>query len=160
VLYSLQNYIPPGWVWDAIRETSTHFKWLIRLHPQYQSLGQVVRENLTVRGAADYELEQASLLPLPFLLSNIAVHVTGNSSVVLEALQAGKPSIVIDHYGQEYYADLIAAAKVTVALNPPQLFLAMQEAIARAPGIASQVPSGSLANFLQMVPKRTGRGRS
>ncbi len=153
VLYSLQNYIPPGWVWDAIRESSPHFKWLIRLHPQYQKLRQVVLENLAIRDVADYELEQASLLPLPFLLPNITVHVTGNSSVVLAALQAGKPSIVIDHYGQEYYSDLIAAGKVAAALNPPQLLQALRDAIARAPGITSHLPSSSLADFLQAAAK-------
>jgi glycosyltransferase involved in cell wall biosynthesis len=82
------------------------------------------------------------------LLSEIAVHVTGNSSVVLEALQAGKPSIVIDHYGQEYYKELIAAGNVTPALEPGQLRLALQRAISREPAATSCPKSTTFLDFL------------
>ena len=68
------------------------------------------------------------------------MHVTGNSSVVLDALQAGKPSIVIDHYGVEYYADLIAAGKVSDASDPVQLRQALQSAISRAPAPPRRQP--------------------
>jgi len=148
VLYSLQNFIPPDWIWDAIRDTSAELKWLIRLHPMYPNLRKVVRENLQARNVKDYDMDQASHLPLPFLLPNIAVHVTGSSSVVLEALYSGKPSIVIDHYGLEYYADLIAAGNVSAAFDPWQLGQALYSAISRAPALR---PTGQTSSFLQFL---------
>lgn len=147
VLYSLQNFVPPDWIWQAIRDSSAELKWLIRLHPQYPNLRKVVREKLGTGSTIDYDLDQASLLPLPLLLANIAVHVTGNSSVVLEALQAGKPSIVIDHYGREYYADLIAAGNVTAAADPQQLIRALRSAISSTTALPPAGQSTSIREF-------------
>ena len=127
---------------------SGKLKWLIRLHPQHQNLRKVVLENLGAPGLQDYDLDQASQLPLPLLLASIDVHVTGNSSVVLEALQAGKPSVVIDHYGVEYYADLIAAGKVATAFDPEQLQQALHSAISQAPAFSRTEETTSLMEFL------------
>jgi hypothetical protein len=153
VLYSLQNFIPPDWIWQAIRDSSTELKWLIRLHPQYPNLRRVVHEKLGTGSTIDYDLDQASLLPLPLLLANIAVHVTGNSSVVLEALQAGKPSIVIDHYGKEYYADLIASGTVTTASDPRQLKLALRSALSSTSATPPAGAANSLWEFLGSDPR-------
>jgi hypothetical protein len=155
VLYSLQNFVPPDWIWDAIRDTSAELKWLIRLHPLHSNLLKVVRENLETRKVKDYDMDQASRLPLPFLLPNIAVHVTGNSSVVLEALYAGKPSIVIDHYGLEYYADLIAAGNVSAAFDPRQLAQALHSAVSRAP---APYTAGQTSSFLQFLDSNVRPG--
>ena len=153
VLYSLQNFVPPDWIWQAIRDSSAELKWLIRLHPQYPNLREIVHARLGTDGTIDYDIDKASQLPLPLLLTNIAVHVTGNSSVVLEALQAGKPSIVIDHYGREYYADLIASGKARAASDPRQLSLALKDALSSTSATPPAGTSNSFREFLGSNPR-------
>jgi len=77
---------PPDWVW-----------WF-RLHPQmrerrhYESLEQFFR------GMSNVRVREATDTPLPMLLANMDLHITANSSSILEAAQFGVPSIMTDSF--------------------------------------------------------------
>jgi hypothetical protein len=148
ILFTLQNFIPPDWIWDGIRQTSSDLKWLIRLHPHHQYLREVVCEKLAAWELPDVDVDLASAMPLPVLLKRISVHVTGNSSVVLDAFHSGKPSIVIDHYGLEYYDELIESGVVFPAFTPQQLKQALHNILSRPPEIGTVDPNSSFLEFL------------
>lgn len=112
VLYTLQDFDPPEWILNLIKETNTFF-WLIRLHPQYQQHKEYIRSFLF--NCENYNIEEASEIPLPLVLHLSILHITGCSSVVLEAASVGMRSAVTDEIGKAYYSDLIEKDIVTYA---------------------------------------------
>jgi len=133
-LFTLQAHVPAKWVLEAIRGSAEVF-WLARLHPLHQEIRSPIMRGLS--GVENVNIELASTLPLPALLDIASVHVTGNSSVVLEARMLGMRSIVLDKVGVEYYAELIDEGTVAHAGSAAEL-QAQVKACVTAGGIASR----------------------
>lgn len=117
VLLTLQEHVPAKWVLEAIQGSAEVF-WLARLHPRHPEIRSPFVQGLC--GAENVNVELASTLPLPVLLDITSVHVTGNSSVVLEAGMLGVRSIVFDKIGHEYYRELIDEGIVAYAGTPAE----------------------------------------
>jgi hypothetical protein len=117
-LFTLQEHVPAKWVLEAIKGSAEVF-WLARLHPGHREIRSPFMRGLS--GAENVDIELASTLPLPALLEITSVHVTGNSSVVLEAGMLGVRSIVLDKIGLEYYRELIDEGTVAHAGSPAEL---------------------------------------
>jgi hypothetical protein len=69
----------------------------------------------------NWNLDDASQLPLYAILPNIDLHVTLYSSVVIEAELFGIPSIVSAQFGEEYYKDYIKRETCYVAFSEESL---------------------------------------
>ena len=87
---------------------------LIRVHPGRMHEMLVVSKKLTEAGATNFEINNASLLPLPLLLNHITLHITYNSSTVIEAAQKGVKSLVFDPVAEQYFAEQIAGGMAKI----------------------------------------------
>ncbi|WP_145131451.1 MULTISPECIES: hypothetical protein [unclassified Pseudomonas] len=85
---------------SVIKQTHNRYNWLIRLHPIQMTgdEGEYCEKYLAQEfgGLAGVEWRQASLLPLPILLSQASLHITDMSSVVIEASWFGLPSALLN----------------------------------------------------------------
>lgn len=108
ILLALQPLIKPidEFVYNAIKETSSYCTWLIRLHPrQLHDMNQIKKE-LIERGLYDMvEIEKATFLPLPELLTYASVVVTKFSGCVIEAVEFGLTCIIVDDRGEHILED-------------------------------------------------------
>lgn len=83
----------------VILETKDKYNWLLRMHPTaYQGVDK--REQLdflksNFGGEENIEWEVSTRLSLPVLLKNVDLHITYNSSTVIEAAWFGIPSVVL-----------------------------------------------------------------
>jgi hypothetical protein len=89
------------------------WRWWIRLHPGMQGYGAAVVRKLNDRKMVNFDVENASSLPLYALLRQMDLHVTYSSSVVLEAAHFGVPSVVCSEVAKELFAEQIASGAAT-----------------------------------------------
>lgn len=86
----------------VIQRTHDRYNWLLRLHPvQMKGVeGKACEEYLSAEfgGLAGVDWHNASLIPLPLLLSQVDLHITDMSSVVIEASWFGLPSALLNPY--------------------------------------------------------------
>lgn len=81
----------------AILHTQADFEWILRPHPiQHLDAELFSRLALHVRARFGSGVRIAAIEPLPFLLSLVDLHVTYNSSVVIEAESFGVQSAILD----------------------------------------------------------------
>lgn len=82
---------------DVIAELGNEVAWLIRLHPVHMNDKKILRAiKKLFKNTDSVEIEWASTLPLPLVLSVCHGHITWDSSVVLEAAHYGVPSFVLN----------------------------------------------------------------
>ena len=122
VLLTLQpGFGIPAMIVNLIRRTSDCIFWWVRLHPGMFSEEKIILNQLRQCGTQNWNLENASRLPLYAILLNVDVHVTSFSSVVIEAEQFGVPSIVTAQFGEEYYRDYIKRETCYIAFSEESL---------------------------------------
>lgn len=90
---------------DVIKRTHGRYNWLLRLHP-VQLTGDEGRfcEDYLSREfgvCSGVEWHNASLIPLPLLLSQADLHITDMSAVVISASSFGVPSALLNPYLNE-----------------------------------------------------------
>lgn len=90
---------------SVIKRTHGRYNWLLRLHP-VQLSGDEGRlcENYLSRefgGLPGVEWHRASLIPLPLLLSQVDLHITDMSAVVISASLFGVSSALLNPYLNE-----------------------------------------------------------
>lgn len=82
---------------NAINNSPDHWKWWVRIHPRLMVNLEKYQAFLNSKCDKEkFNINEASVLPLPVLLKNMDLHVTHNSSVVLEAEEEGLQSILLD----------------------------------------------------------------
>lgn len=91
---------------------SSNKKWYIRLHPlQYHNkeklIGLFKKENILDK----IEINKASSIPLPILLSNCLIHLSNYSGCTIEAAIMGKYSLLFHDYGKSIFDELILENK-------------------------------------------------
>lgn len=123
VLYSLQNltfeHLFPPYLVETIKQ-STH-EWWIRLHPRQLEYLDDVQQFFKNKNITDkVNIDEATTLPLPVVLSRTIVHVTNFSGCTLEAADLGIPSVVIDIRGKDAFEALIEEGKVVYCEEPLQ----------------------------------------
>lgn len=82
--------------------------WWIRLHPLAMADKPHIEALLRDHGVAQWNIDDASALPLPSLLEHADFHATHSSSTVIEAELMGVSSIVWSDYGSQLFTDHIA----------------------------------------------------
>lgn len=107
VLVSLSNelssisHLEP--ILSACQQTQHSYFWLFRLHPGMRHQQKEITKLIVNAGITIFNIEEASFLPLPLLLTKCQVHVTYSSSVVIEASLFNTASIITSDYGKKLY---------------------------------------------------------
>jgi len=117
----------------VILETKDKYNWLLRMHPTaYQGVDK--REQLdflksNFGGEENIEWEVSTRLSLPVLLKNVDLHITYNSSTVIEAAWFGVPSAVLFPLeSDEFWSDLFEnEIRTGIATVVPQTVEALVE---------------------------------
>ena len=129
ILFTLQpiNDPLPDWVIESIQASPKHWKWWMRLHPAMLSQGDFIEQLLHQNDIDNVNLQSATELPLPALLTNIDVHVTQLSSVVLEADFFNVPSVITDGGAVQLFPEQIKSSMALLATNPKELIDAITQ---------------------------------
>ncbi|MHC8396059.1 hypothetical protein ACYZT8_20825 [Pseudomonas sp. LB3P93] len=86
---------------SVIKSTSDKYNWLLRLHPVQLrgDEGAACEEYLSAQfSGTAVEWHKASIMPLPLLLSQVDLHITDMSTVVIEASWFGIPSALLNPF--------------------------------------------------------------
>lgn len=133
ILVSLQKDVPcPKFLFDAIKNSRPDWYWRIRLHPAMWPDMEKIRKLFQKVGNPNIDIEYATNLPLPAWLRNIDVHVTSWSTVVLDAIKFGVPSIIIHQAGEDFFERQIKSGIVMPAYNESELLYALNCQIEKA----------------------------
>ena len=129
ILFTLQpiNDPLPVWVIESIQASPKHWKWWMRLHTAMLSQGDFIEQLLHQNDIDNVNLQSATELPLPALLTNIDVHVTQLSSVVLEADFFNVPSVITDGGAVQLFPEQIKSSMALLATNPKELIDAITQ---------------------------------
>lgn len=111
-----------GELYTCIKNTQDKFNWLIRLHPAMRDKKREVIEELHRAGIFHFEIDLSSSYPLFSILRNIDIHITEQSSVVIEAAEFNVYSIITSRYGEEIYQNLIKKNKAIFAYNFDEIY--------------------------------------
>lgn len=120
ILYTLQPTGEPleEYILESIKRTHHKWNWWLRLHPRQMNEKEEVFSRLEEKGLLDYvNIEEASLLPLPEILTHTHVHITKFSGCALEAYQFDVPSIIIDKRGVDIYKEYIDDVNSAINAN-------------------------------------------
>ena len=108
ILYTLQLKEIEPYIIQAINDSPPEFQWWLRLHPRTFTTRPRLEELLKKEIASGkVELDKATSYPLPQILKNTFIHISGTSGAVIEAAQLGVKSILIDEIGVENFTDYI-----------------------------------------------------
>lgn len=98
--------------WDVVKQSQYEYNWFIRLHPAMISDIDEIIKDIKKRGIFNFQIEKISALPLYPILRKVDLHITSQSSCVIEAFDFGLTSIVTSEYGASLYSDLITKGNV------------------------------------------------
>lgn len=90
-------------VLQVIKAKQNEFNWWIRLHPSMLDQKQNIINLLNANDINNFEIDNASALPLYALLTAVDIHITHSSTVVIEAANLKIPSVVFSDYGITLY---------------------------------------------------------
>ncbi len=110
VLVSLQNLEDsiPDEVIDLARETEK-YTLLLRLHPAKKNYEKLDAKLKKEKVLSKYYLQEATEVPLHYLLPYTSVHITRFSSVAIEAMEYGISTIFLEQNGLDFFASNLPA---------------------------------------------------
>ncbi|MBP7477186.1 MAG: hypothetical protein KA797_01590 [Chitinophagales bacterium] len=115
ILYSKSPQTDSGKVrgnlYDVIAQSQMDYNWLIRLHPSMREQKKSVIKELNEHGIYNFEIDFCTDFPLFSILRFTDLHITEQSSVVIEAAEFNIFSIVTSHYGNATYKIQIQEGK-------------------------------------------------
>lgn len=121
VLFTAQPFgseIIPSEIEQAIKASQGKWRWIVRIHPRMLPKVDMLRDELEQKGLSQLvEFWYASSLPLPLVLSYSFVHITQESSSVIEAELMGIPSVIISNEGAQFYLETIKRQMAQIALG-------------------------------------------
>jgi hypothetical protein len=106
-----------GDTWKVIKATQSKYNWLIRLHPSMMHEIDAYPDKVYGHGIEHFNLKEASSLPLYALLRHVDLHITAQSSTVIEASEFGVPSIVTSDYGMSLYRGMMDQEYLSYAVT-------------------------------------------
>lgn len=126
ILTTLQPFhklseIIPNCLIEAMSQSPDNWIWLNRLHPHQKPRLREIRDYLNQHKIKNFELTQATHIPLYVLLKHCQNHITCWSSVCYEALLFGVPTTIIHPTGLELYDQYIKEDKFHYAVNATEL---------------------------------------
>ncbi len=102
----------------TMKQSPPTWHWWIRLHPMMMSDKAKIEMLLTRYHITNYDINEATGLPLYAVLPNVDVHVTLHSAVVIEAESFNVPSVIIGEMGSVYFQRQIASGAAVAAYDP------------------------------------------
>lgn len=93
--------------WEVVRKSQEKYNWLIRLHPAMIIDFESIKKSIIQKGILHFEMDKTSSLPLPFILQNVDLHITCQSSCVIDSAGMGVFSIITSSYGESLYTNEI-----------------------------------------------------
>ena len=108
-------------IYKIIKETQLEFNWLIRLHPGMLKKKAKILEAIKKHKIVNFELEESSDLPLYSILRNIDLHITVQSTCVIEAAEFGVKSIITSEYGRNLYLSSISNGDAVYLNNTSEI---------------------------------------
>lgn len=118
ILYTLQLNPPEDYIIEAIRKTPDEFQWWLRLHPRTLNTMDKLKQLLADFGVLHkVEVDMAVTYPLPEIMSNSIAHISGFSGSVIEGIQLGVKTIVIDSLGAVNYSDYIKSKEAILCIE-------------------------------------------
>lgn len=114
-------------------QQSKEIHWWLRLHPVAYNDGAVLRQLLEENGVQYFDIDIATTLPLPVLLSHADIHATHSSSAVIEATKLGIGSIIWSRYGAELFDNILQEHSARLALDAETFRLAIDELVTTSP---------------------------
>jgi len=111
VLITLQNGLKESKytnIFELINELPNQYNWLVRLHPETIRNKPSLMESLKMLekyGLPEEQVLYFSKIPLPKVLASTDIHLTANSSVIIEASYFNISSIIIEADGYTYFED-------------------------------------------------------
>jgi len=137
ILFSLQPLAEPlpAHVLDAMRRSPAGWRWLLRAHPHQRPQIPALKDRLTAAGAANFELEQSSAIPLYALLRRSQHHITCWSSVGYEASAFGVATTILHPSGRQLFAEEIERDVFSYADTGDALLAAIRAGAASASAV-------------------------
>jgi hypothetical protein len=139
-------------LWAMARRKNTF--WWLRLHPIGLNDRAALEALLAFKGIDGFDIETATVLPLPVVLGHARLHATHSSSAFIEAAALGIPSIVWSAYGAELAEDAIAEGSTHPAFDGPSLAALVESGITADTSAASLTARGpdALRTILESCP--------
>ncbi|NLH15244.1 MAG: tetratricopeptide repeat protein [Phycisphaerae bacterium] len=113
----------PSHVLEAMRSAPKEWIWLLRCHPRYKHDKGGFIDILSRSGISNYEIDKTTSHPLFMLLQRSHCHLTSCSSICLEAMLFGVPSLVYSPAGFEYFRDYIDQGYLAYEANSAESLL-------------------------------------
>ena len=117
----------PDWFLSTIRASKAYAHWWLRLHPSMIKNKESIQNKLNSHGIENFELAQATDIPLYAILRHMEIHITQWSSAVLEANEFNIPSILIHRNGQDFFSEEIRTGRARLACNQEELISLIQD---------------------------------
>jgi len=115
--------------WKVVFETQNEYNWLIRLHPCMMGDSGKIKKELSDLGIIKYELDKSSLLPLYSVLRNIDLHVTVQSTCVIESAEFNVNTIITSDYGNQLFHEQVSSGHAVFHLKEQDIILGIQQMI-------------------------------
>lgn len=111
ILYTLQ-LMPLGvMINENLATAINNFEnlWKIRLHPRNEFSLDELKHHMANLGVDSnkFSVHDSKMEPLPKILSETFLHVTGFSGALIEAKMMGVPTVIVNTVGEEIYKDYI-----------------------------------------------------
>ena len=101
------RYLPEIYI-KLLSESPDNYFFLVRFHPSTNFIeSNFVIKKLKSIKRNNYEVKNATKLPIYTLLRNVDLHITESSSVVIEASNFNVKSIIVNKVGYDYYKKYI-----------------------------------------------------
>jgi hypothetical protein len=123
----------------AVLEQHPRVAWWFRLHPTASGDRPLVLEMLRRLRVQCWDVDAATRLPLPLLLSGSSIHVTHSSSAVIESEAMTVPSIVWSEYGAQLFEEELQRGAAYFAADTDSFI----ELLLSAPGSIKTYDEGS-----------------
>ena len=139
--------------WKTIEVTQNTYNWCIRLHPVMIADKASIINLLNERGIFNFELDLSTTLPLYTILRNVDLHITTQSSVVVEAIEFGLPNIVTSKYGESLYKNLLGSNLVSFCYDAETINFEVERilGLAKGPKVIKHSGKDVFAQFEEII---------
>ena len=121
----------PNVLLEAIRATISDAQWMIRIHPNQPEMLSTITADLNAAGLSDaVVINDPRTSSLATVLEGCSLHVTSFSSVVIEAWEAGVPSIAVHPTAAALYPEYLVSGALSMALRAEELIAKVRSATA------------------------------
>jgi hypothetical protein len=119
IIYTMQMDVPEDYIIKAIKNSDADYEWWFRFHPRTsaavkEQIGSLLTENnITDR----VNIIEANEYPLPAILNKAVIHISKSSGSIIEGVQLGVHTIIIDELGVTKFEDYVNEGEAVAFLS-------------------------------------------